>query len=142
MLACHKRHLDCDSDPAQIPAIRLLDSAGNDLLNPRNPNAYLHSNLNSWYYDNVPMNNLIQIDSLPASDTFLLWNPYASSALGGRTYFLELSDKDVDTLYFRVERITDGDCGYDALQEFRYNGVEYKPKSYPPYFQAYEVTKN
>ncbi len=127
-LSCSKENKLCFSPPTPV-LLRLIDNNGNDLLNPANINSYKKNDISLSYIDNgTKTYSTVAINSFPNTDTFFLSTEMGWLADKGRVFYLKLSPVDTDTIYLRDDKVTDDDCTYYSLSEFKYNDTPYSQK--------------
>lgn len=141
IFSCKKE--ECTIPPNEIK-IRLVDQNHVDLLNPNNPSSYVPSEIRVYYEEgngikNVPFSVVTNYQqTFYALSAELGW--YAD---GGKTFYLELSANDTDTLYSKFIKHT-RHCIYYEEKEFQYNGLRQYPGFSAPggFSLIYQVKKN
>lgn len=103
-----------------------------DLLSPLNPSAYSQGDLHLSYMENgfsktIPV-TVYQLK--PNADQYVLSTDIGWHADLGRTFYLQLSPNDIDTIYARVDKIT-GSCTWFKSKEFLYNNRTQSQGSVP-----------
>lgn len=139
LLGCSKRIC---TTPAQPTPIRLVNSSGEDLLNPLSLNSYSINDIRMSYVENGSiMYTPVSIGSIPGANIFFLLNDLPWISQNGRTFYLQLSNVDVDTIYMRSDQVTRDGCAYFQLIDFKYNNVAPPLKYFPGGPAAYEIIK-
>jgi len=116
-------HKICTTPPPPTP-IRFINSAGQDLLNPQNPNSYSISDIRIYYLENGNTRyETVGLDSIPGTSTFFLANNLPWHSQNGRSYFIQLAYNDIDTIYMRCDQVSKHGCTSFELKEFKYNNV-------------------
>ena len=111
----------CTTPPSPVP-IRLVSSNGTDLLNPSLPGSYSLSDIQLSYIVNGSTKVLpLSLQKFTGTDSFFLATDIGWYSDRGQTFFLKLSNSDTDTLYVRVDQVSNNDCTYFESKEFRYN---------------------
>lgn len=132
----------CTSPPQPI-LLRLVNSAGTDLLAPGRPASYKFSDMSLKHVENgTSLHNTFSINSVGAIDTFFLTSDINWMADKGRNFYLTLSPTDIDTIYLRMDQVSEEGCSFFRFIEFKYNNVTVTPKTViPNYPQMFEVIK-
>jgi len=137
-LGCSRKK--CFTPPPPTP-IRLVNSTGQDLLNPQNPNAYSISDIRIHHLENgITKYHVVALDSSLATNTYLLLNDLSWYAQNGRNFYIQLAYNDIDTIYLRCDEVNEHSCTSFELKEFKYNNVTIPLKVLGGIY-AYEVTK-
>jgi hypothetical protein len=140
ILGCSKPRA-CFTPPQPTP-LRFVNDSGQDLLNPSTANSYSISNIRISYFENGSIkHSKVSIDSIPGANTFFLTNDLPWFSHNGQTFYLQLSNADVDTIYMRSDKMNGNDCTYFQVKEFRYNNVVQPLKFFTGGPAAYEITK-
>ena len=140
ILGCSKPPA-CFTPPQPTP-LRFVNDSGQDLLNPSTANSYSLSDIRISYFENGSIkHSKVSIDSIPGANTFFLINDLPWFSHNGQTFYLQLSNADVDTIYMRSDEVRGDDCTFFQLKEFRYNNVQLPLKFFIGGPAAYEITK-
>lgn len=122
---CHrvKKCPECMTPPPDI-ALQLLSTAdASDLIGS---GVYQPADIRLYYKANNVDSNIVDCEVVSADAkhyivaTAMAWQ----SANGIKTWYLKLSNADVDTLYVDVTRGSDECCSFYTMTALEYNGVD------------------
>lgn len=116
---------NCPVTPVSPVNLRFVKPTGADLLNSNTGGSYNPANLKIWFVENgTPVNMSTNVFHIGTTDSLYLASTFELASSGGRTFYIQLTPTDIDTLYVRndLEKDANG-CNVFTFKDFTYNGA-------------------